>query len=72
LETRRDKALVRIAQYRGELGAVLRKASDRLIESKIVQLRQAATKRKPRRRETAKSQIVELAVAANTKKDSAA
>jgi hypothetical protein len=72
LEARRDKALVRIAQYRGELGSVLRKASDRLIESKIVQLPRAATKKKTRHRESAKTQIVELAGAANTKKDSAA
>jgi hypothetical protein len=72
LETRRDKALVRIAQYRGELGAVLRQATDRLIESEVVPLRQPATKKKMRRRAQAKSRIVELDAAAITKKDSAA
>ena len=42
-EKRRDTALVRLTQYRGELGIILRRASDRLIESKVVEL--------PRRRE---------------------
>ena len=38
LETRRDKALVRIAQYRSDLGAILRKVNHQLIESKVVDL----------------------------------
>ena len=46
VETRRDKAFVRIAQYRGELGAMLRRTTDRLIESKIVELPRAANKKK--------------------------
>ena len=72
LETRRDKTLIRLAQYRGEFGALLRKASDRLIESKVVQLPQPANKKKMRRREPANGRIAEGDGAANTKKDSAA
>ena len=71
-ETRRDKALIRIAQYRGELGAMLRKNNDQLIESKVVELPRAAIKKKMRRRERADSKVVELDSPANTKKDSAA
>jgi hypothetical protein len=71
LEMRRDKALVRIAQYRGELGAVLRGATDRLIESKVVQLPRAATTKKTRRREPADGTVVELDGAATSQKDSA-
>jgi hypothetical protein len=72
LETRRDKALVRIAQYRGDLGAVLRKTSDQLIESKIVELPRAANKNKTRRRKRIGSEVVKLNEPTNTKKDSAA
>jgi hypothetical protein len=67
LETRRDKALVRIAQYRGELGAMLRKTSDRLIESTVVELPRTAAKKKPRRHQGAEGKVVELDGAANTK-----
>jgi hypothetical protein len=67
LETRRDKALVRIAQYRGELGAVLRRTTDHLIESKVVELRRATSKKKARRREQADGNVVELGGAANSK-----
>ena len=67
LETRRDKALVRIAQYRGELGAVLRRTTDLLIESKVVELPRATIKKKARRREQADGNVVELGGAANTK-----
>ena len=70
LETRRDEALVRIAQYRSELGAMLRRTSDHLIESKVVELPRAATKQKTRRRQPADGKVVELDGAA--KKDSAA
>ena len=59
-ETRRDKALVRIAHYRGELGAVLRKASNQLIESKVVELPRAASKKRTRRRERTDGKVVEL------------
>ena len=59
-ETRRDKTLIRIAQYRGELGAILRKKNDQLIESKVVELPHAAIKKKMRRRERADSKVVEL------------
>jgi hypothetical protein len=72
LETRRDRALVRIAQYRGELGAVLRRASDHLIESKVVQLPDASAKKKARRRQLASGKVVELDGPGTTKKDSAA
>jgi hypothetical protein len=72
LETRRDRALLRIAQYRGELGAVLRKASGRLIESEVVQLPHAATKKKTQRREPPNGKIVEFGAAAITNKKSAA
>jgi hypothetical protein len=72
LETRRDKALVRIAQYRGELGALLRRTTDCVIESKVVQLPPATNKKKTRRRERAVAQIVELDAATDTNKDTAA
>lgn len=74
LEVRRDKALIRIAQYRGELGAVLRRTSDRLIESKIVELPRAASKKKTRRRDRAGCKVVALdnVAPATTTKDSAA
>ena len=71
LETRRDRTLIRIAQYRAELGAILRKKGDQLIESKVVELPRAAT-RKTRRRERADGKVVELDSPASTKKDSAA
>jgi hypothetical protein len=70
VEMRRDKTLIRIAQYRAELGAMLRKKSQ-LIESKVVELPRAATK-KTQRRERADGKVVELDSPAKTKKDSAA
>jgi hypothetical protein len=72
LETRRDKALVRIAQYRGELGAVLRRTSDHLIESKVVRLPGAGGKKKARRGQLASGKVVDLDGPGTTKKDSAA
>ena len=84
MESRRDKTLLRISQYRAEFGAVLRTTSDHLIESKVVELPRAASKKKTRRREPADGNVVELGGAANaknvdgiensgnTKKDSAA
>jgi hypothetical protein len=47
-EARRDKALVCIAQYRGDFGALLRESSDRLVDSKVLKLEHAGSKeRKP-------------------------
>ena len=47
-EARRDKALVCIAQYRGDFGALLRESSDRLIDNKVLKLEHAGSKeRKP-------------------------
>ena len=37
-EARRDKALVCIAQYRSDFGALLRESSDRLVESKVLNI----------------------------------
>jgi hypothetical protein len=37
-EARRDKALVCIAQYRGDFGVLLRERSDRLVDGKILKL----------------------------------
>lgn len=45
LEARRDKALARIAQYRSDLGAQLRASSDRLIESKVLELEHVTAKK---------------------------
>jgi hypothetical protein len=72
LETRRDKALVRIAQYRGELGAMLRRTTEHLIESKIVPIPGAGTKKTARQRQPASGKLVELDGPGTTKKDSAA
>ena len=44
-EKRRDTTLVRIAQYRGELGIILRRASDRVIESKVIELPRPAQRK---------------------------
>lgn len=41
-EARRDKALVCIAQYRGDFGVLLRESTNRLIDGKVLQLEQAA------------------------------
>jgi hypothetical protein len=71
LETRRDKAFVRIAQYRSELGAIVRK-TNQLIESKVVELPRTAGKKKTRRRQGASGQVVELDGASKKNKDSAA
>jgi hypothetical protein len=71
LETRRDKTLMRIAQYRAELSAICT-ASDQLIESKVVELPRAATTKKTRRRQRADCKVVELDSAVDTKTDSAA
>jgi hypothetical protein len=65
-EKRRDTTLARIAHYRGELGIILRRASDRLIESKVVELPRPAQK-KSRRRQRSDGKVVELGGAANTK-----
>ena len=47
-EARRDKALVCIAQYRGDFGALLRERSDRLVDGKVLKLEHAGSKeRKP-------------------------
>ena len=46
-EARRDKALVCIAQYRGDFGALLRESSDRLVDGKVLKLEHAGSKRKP-------------------------
>jgi hypothetical protein len=43
-EARRDKALVRIAQYRGDFGALLRESSDRLVDGKVLKLEHAGSK----------------------------
>jgi len=40
-EGRRDKALVCVAQYRGDFGALLRKSSDRLADGKVRHLEHA-------------------------------
>ena len=46
-EARRDKALVCIAQYRGDFGALLCESSDRLVDSKVLKLEHAGGKQKP-------------------------
>ena len=47
-EARRDKALVCIAQYRGDFGALLRERSDRLVDGKVLKLEHVGSKeRKP-------------------------
>jgi hypothetical protein len=47
-EARRDKALVCIAQYRSDFGALLRERSDQLIDGKVLKLENAGSKeRKP-------------------------
>ena len=71
LETRRDKALVRIAQYRGELGAALRKADHQLIESKVLELPRTAPEKKTQRRQRASGLVVELDGGYKKNKDSA-
>jgi hypothetical protein len=43
-EARRNKALVCVAQYRGDLGALLRETTDRMIDSKVLQLEHRADK----------------------------
>jgi hypothetical protein len=43
-EARRNKALVCVAQYRGDLGALLRQTTNRMIDSKIIQLEHRADK----------------------------
>ena len=43
-EARRDKALVCIAQYRGDFGALLRESSDRLVDGKVLKLEHAGSK----------------------------
>jgi hypothetical protein len=43
-EARRDKALVCIAQYRGDFGALLRDSSSRLVGEKLLRLENAASK----------------------------
>jgi hypothetical protein len=65
-EKRRDTALIRLTHYRGELGIILRRASDRLIESKVVELPRPAQK-ESRRRRRSDGKVVELGGAASTK-----
>ena len=48
-EARRDKALVCIAQYRGDFGALLRESSDRLVDGKVLKLEHAGSKNENRR-----------------------
>jgi hypothetical protein len=43
-EARRDKALMCIAQYRGDFGALLRESSDRLVDGKVLKLEHAGSK----------------------------
>jgi hypothetical protein len=43
-EARRDKALVCIAQYRGDFGALLRDSSNRLVGEKVLQLKNVSRK----------------------------
>jgi hypothetical protein len=45
-EARRDKALVCIAQYRGDFGALLRESSNRLVGEKALQLENASSKQR--------------------------
>ncbi len=71
LETRRDKALVRIAQYRSELGAILRKATHQLVESKVVELPRTGGQKKTRRHQPSSGQVVKLDGASKKNKDSA-
>jgi hypothetical protein len=59
LEVRRDRALARIAQYRGELGAVLRRTTERLIESNVVELEGRPVQKKTPRPQRAKNEVVE-------------
>ena len=52
-EARRDKALVCIAQYRGDFGALLRERSDRFVDGKILKLEhgnRTANRREPSKR----------------------
>jgi hypothetical protein len=60
LETCRDKGIGAHRPVPRELGAVLRGASDLLIQSKIVQLPGASGKMKARRRQLASGKVVEL------------
>ena len=46
-EARRDKALVCVAQYRGDFGALLRESSDRLVAGNVLKLEHAGNKQKP-------------------------
>jgi hypothetical protein len=46
-EGRRDKALMCIAQYRGDFGALLRESSDRLVDGKVLKIEHAGGKQKP-------------------------
>jgi hypothetical protein len=71
-ETRRDKMLLRIAQYRSELGAILRKTTHEVIESTVVELPRTTGKQKTRPRQRASGQVVKLDGAAKKNKDSAA
>jgi hypothetical protein len=43
-EARRDKALVCIAQYRGDFGALLRESSHRLVDGEVLKLEHAGSK----------------------------
>jgi hypothetical protein len=70
-------AFARIAQYRGELGAVLRRTTERLIEGKVVELEGRPVQKKiprPRRakNEVVEHKVVELGSIKNDKKQPAA
>jgi hypothetical protein len=47
LESRRDKALRRIAEYRGDLGRQMRNAADRIIEGQALALEDGSRARPP-------------------------
>jgi hypothetical protein len=47
LESRRDKALRRIAEYRGDLGRQMRNAAERIIEGKALALEDRSSARPP-------------------------
>jgi hypothetical protein len=47
LESRRDKALRRIAEYRGDLGRQMRNAADRIIEGQALTLEDGSRARPP-------------------------
>jgi hypothetical protein len=69
-ETRRDKVLLRVAHYRGELGYLLRNAAHQLIEGKNAELPHAAGIEKTPRPQLPSGQVLALEDASEKKKDS--